>query len=65
MKSKRQQDIGAILDLHTPLSLHEQLVIERVGGYRALGMGPLEVEALERQPYDRLYQKMKRSAEGV
>lgn len=65
MITKQQQDIGSALDLHTPLSLHDQLLIERLGGYRALGAGPLEPEAKKRQPYDELYLKLKRSHEGV
>jgi len=41
-----------------PLSEHEAEVVKRVG---ELGMGPLEPNAKERQPYDRLYLKQKAS----
>lgn len=65
MKTRQRDDIADLLDQHSELSLHDQLVIERVGGYKALGAGPLEPEAKKRQPYDALYLKMKRSYEGV
>jgi len=41
-----------------PLSEHELEVVKRVG---ELGMGPLEPNARERSPYDRLYLKQKAS----
>lgn len=65
MNTRQQQDIRDLLDLRKPLSLRDQLLIERVGGYKALGAGPLEPEPKKRQPYDSLYLKMKRSYEGV
>jgi len=40
-----------------PLSEHEMEVVKRVG---ELGMGPLEANAKDRQPYDSLYVKLKK-----
>lgn len=61
----KQQQIARELVSQEPLSLHDQLVIERGGGYKALGAGPMEPEPKKRMPYDALYLKMKRSYEGV
>lgn len=52
--SKLQDDIRNLLDLHTPLSKEDLAQI----------MGPLEPNAkarepVKRQPYDRLYLKLK------
>ena len=60
IKSKRQLDIRNLVDLDTPLTDYDKLVLLRVYG---LGMGPLEPQAKVRQPYDSLYLKMKRSQE--
>lgn len=57
----KQQQIARELVSQEPLSLHDQLLIERIGGYKALGVGPMEPEAKKRQPYDELYLKMKHS----
>lgn len=62
VRSKQQQDAAALVSKQ-PLSLHDQLVVERVGGYKALGAGPLDSEPKQRIPYDRLYLKQKRSNE--
>lgn len=60
IRSKRQQDIGNLCDLHKPLSDHDQAVLLKVYG---LGMGPLEPQAKVRQPSDSLYMKLKRQQE--
>lgn len=56
IRSKRQEDIRNLCDLHTLLSDHDKAVIEQVG---KLGMGPLEPNAKPRQPHDSLYLKQK------
>lgn len=56
IKSQRQLDIQTLCDLHTPLTLDEELTMLTVYG---LGMGPLEPEAKRRPPYDSLYLKQR------
>lgn len=55
IRSKRQSDIGALCDLHTPLTDDEKAVLAKVWG-----AGPLEPEARVRQPYDSLTVKLRR-----
>lgn len=57
----KQQQIARELVSQEPLSLTDQLTIERVGGYKALGAGPMEPEPKKRLPYDELYLKLKNS----
>lgn len=52
MSTRQQDDVRSILDVHTPLSLQDQLLIERASGYKALGSGPLEPEPKKRMPYE-------------
>lgn len=54
MKTRYRHDTPLSLQ---PLSEHEAEVVRRVG---ELGMGPLEPNAKERQPYDSFYVKLKR-----
>lgn len=54
IKSKAQEDIRNLLDLHAPLSEHEKEVIAK-----ATGPTP-EHKPVKRQPYDSLYVKLKR-----
>jgi hypothetical protein len=58
IRSRKQQDIANLVDLYTPLTDYDKLVLLNV-----YGMGPLEPQAKVRQPYDSLYLKMKRSQE--
>lgn len=57
IRSKKQQDIQSVCDLHRPLSDEEHLTLLSVYG---LGIGPLLPEPVERVPYDELYLKRKR-----
>jgi hypothetical protein len=45
IKSKRQQDAGNLVDLYTPMSDHDKLVLQKV-----YGLAPLEPNAIERRP---------------
>lgn len=54
IKSKKQEDIRNLLDLHAPLSEHDKAVIAKVAGPTP------EHKPVKRQPYDRLYVKLKR-----
>lgn len=54
IKSRKQLDIRNLVDLDTPLTDYDKLVLLKV-----YGMGPLEPQAKERVPYDSLYLKQK------
>lgn len=57
IKSKRQQDIQSLCNLHVELTVDEHLTLLSVYG---LGLGPLLPEPVKRVPYDSLYIKQKR-----
>ncbi len=54
IKSKAQEDAGNLVDLHTPLTDYDKLVLLNV-----YGLSP-EAKSVKRQPYDSLYVKLKR-----
>jgi hypothetical protein len=56
IRSKKQQDIQSVCDLHTPLTDEEHLTLLALYG---LGTGPLLPDPIKRQPYDELYVKLK------
>jgi hypothetical protein len=56
IKSKRQQDIQSLCNLHVELTDEEYLTLLSVYG---LGFGPLLPEPVKRVPYDSLYVKLK------
>lgn len=57
IRSKRQQDIQSLCDLHKPLTDEEHLTLLSVYG---LGLGPLLPDPVKRVPYDSLYVKLKK-----
>lgn len=54
IKSRKQADIANLVDLVTPMTDYDKLVLQKVYG---LGMGPLEPQAKVRAPYDSLFLK--------
>lgn len=54
IKSKVQEDIRNLCDLHVPLTDYDKLVLQKV-----YGLVP-ERKPVTRQPYDSLYIKLKR-----
>ncbi len=54
IKSKVQEEIRNLCDLHAPLTDHDKAVIAKVEGPKP------ERKPVTRQPYDSLYVKLKR-----
>jgi hypothetical protein len=54
IKSRVQEDIRNLCDLHAPLTDHEKVVVAKVAGPR------IEAKPVTRQPYDSLTVKLKR-----
>lgn len=58
IKSKAQEDAGNLVDLHTPLSDYDKLVLQNVYGQTP------ERKPVTRQPYDSLYVKLIRQRDS-
>jgi hypothetical protein len=54
IKSRKQDDIRNLCDLHAPLTDHEKDVMAKVAGPK------IERKPVTRRPYDSLYVKLKR-----